>query len=157
MINKAQFEKSMRYIDIAKGEGARVVVGGGRPEGAGYDHGYFVAATVLADVDPQATVAQEEIFGPVMSLIPFDTEEDAVRIANGVEYGLTASVWTSDLGRAHRVARDFEAGYVWVNTSAVHYPGVPYGGVKSSGVGGKEESLEELLSYTEEKVVNVAY
>lgn len=156
MINRAQFEKSLRYIDIAQKEGARVVVGGGRPAGADYERGYFVAATVLADVKPDATVAQEEIFGPVMSLIPFDTEDEAMRIANGVEYGLTASVWTNDLARAHRVAHDFEAGYVWVNTSAVHYPGLPYGGVKRSGVGGKEECLEELLSYTEEKVVNVA-
>ncbi len=157
MINQAQFDKSMRYIDIAKEEGARVVVGGGRPEGGQYERGLFVAATVLADVAPESTVGQQEIFGPVMSLIPFDTEADAIRIANGVEYGLTASVWTKDLGRAHRVARDFEAGYVWVNTSSVHFPGTPYGGVKKSGVGGKEECLEELLSYTEEKVVNVVY
>lgn len=157
MINHAQFEKSMRYIDIAKQEGATVVTGGGRPAGEQFQQGYFVAPTVLSDVVPSSTIAQEEVFGPVMSVIPFDSEAEAVEIANGVEYGLTASVWTNDLGRALRVTEDFEAGYIWVNNSSIHFPGTPYGGVKRSGVGGKEECLEELLSYTEEKVVNVMY
>jgi acyl-CoA reductase-like NAD-dependent aldehyde dehydrogenase len=157
MINKAQYEKSLGYIDIAKDEGARVVVGGGRPDGAEFADGYFIAATVLSDVAPRMRIAQEEIFGPVLSIIPFDTEEEAIAIANGVEYGLTASVWTKDIERALRVVDEFEAGYVWVNHSATHFPGTPYGGVKRSGVGGKEECLEELLSYTEEKVVNVVY
>jgi acyl-CoA reductase-like NAD-dependent aldehyde dehydrogenase len=157
VINQAQFDKSLRYITAAQEEGARLVVGGGRPAGVEFATGHFVEATVLADVQPGSTIEQEEVFGPVLAVMPFDTEEDAVRIANGVEYGLTASVWTKDLGRAHRVARDIEAGYVWINGSSAHYPGVPYGGVKRSGVGGKEECLEELLSYTEEKVVNVLY
>jgi acyl-CoA reductase-like NAD-dependent aldehyde dehydrogenase len=157
VINQAQFDKSLRYITVAQEEGARLVVGGGRPAGVEFATGHFVEATVLADVQPGSTIEQEEVFGPVLAVMPFDTEEDAVRIANGVEYGLTASVWTKDLGRAHRVARDIDAGYVWINGSSAHYPGVPYGGVKRSGVGGKEECLEELLSYTEEKVVNVLY
>ena len=157
MINKAQYEKSLSYIEIAKAEGARLVTGGGRPEGSAYETGFFVSPTVFADVEPGSRIAQEEVFGPVLSIIPFDEEEDAIRIANGVEYGLTASVWTNDLGRAHRVARDFEAGYVWINGSSRHFPNVPYGGVKGSGVGGKEECLEELLSYTEQKAINVMY
>lgn len=157
VINQAQFDKSLRYIAVAQEEGARLVAGGGRPAGEQFATGHFVEATVLADVTPGSTIEQEEVFGPVLSIIPFDTEEEALRIANGVEYGLTASIWTKDLGRAHRMARNIEAGYVWINGSSAHYPGVPYGGVKRSGVGGKEESLEELLSYTEEKVVNVLF
>jgi acyl-CoA reductase-like NAD-dependent aldehyde dehydrogenase len=157
MINRAQYEKSLSYIGIAREEGARLVAGGGRPEGEDYDTGFFVAPTVLADVDPASRIAREEVFGPVLSVIPFDTEEEAVAIANSVDYGLTASVWTRDLDRAHRVARDFEAGHTWINGSSMHFPNVPYGGVKGSGVGGKEECLEELLSYTEEKVINVMF
>lgn len=157
MINRAQYEKSLGYIDIAKQEGARIVVGGGRPEGPEFARGYFVAATILQDVAPDMRIAQEEVFGPLLSVIPFDTEDEAIRIANGVEYGLTASVWTKDIERALRVVDEFEAGYVWVNHSSTHFPGTPYGGVKRSGVGGKEECLEELLSYTDEKVVNIVY
>ncbi|MEC4615577.1 aldehyde dehydrogenase family protein [Tsukamurella tyrosinosolvens] len=157
MINRAQYEKSLAYIDIARSEGARLVTGGGRPEGDGFDTGYFVAPTVFADVDPSSRIAREEVFGPVLSVIPFDTEAEAVAIANSVDYGLTASVWTRDLDRAHRVARDFEAGHTWINGSSTHFPNVPYGGVKGSGVGGKEECLEELLSYTEEKAINVMF
>ncbi|NMO02018.1 aldehyde dehydrogenase family protein [Gordonia sp. TBRC 11910] len=157
MINRAQYEKSLSYIDVALAEGARLITGGGRPEGDRCATGYFVAPTVFADVDPGARIAREEVFGPVLSVIPFDTEEEAVEIANSVDYGLTASVWTCDLNRAHRVTRDFEAGHTWINGSSTHFPNVPYGGVKGSGVGGKEECLEELLSYTDEKVVNIMF
>jgi len=99
-------------------------------------------------------VAREEIFGPVVSLLTFRDEDEAVRLADDVEYGLTASVWTQDVSRAHRVARALHAGYVWVNDTSTHFLGVPFGGVKSSGIG-REESLEELPSYTETKTVNV--
>jgi len=156
MINRAQYEKSLRYIDIAVGEGAKVVVGGGRPSGPGFERGLYVEATVLTGVTPSARIAQEEVFGPVLSVIPFDTEDEAVEIANGVEFGLTASVWTRDLDRAHRVVREFEAGHTWVNGSSRHFPNVPFGGVKGSGVG-REESLEELLSYTDLKAINIMF
>lgn len=157
MINQAAYDKAIGYIEIARAEGARVVAGGGRPEGLEDEPGFFVAPTVLADVTSDMRIAREEVFGPVLSIIPFDNEGEAIRIANDVEYGLTASVWTKDLDRALRVSEEVEAGYVWVNTSSIHFPGTPYGGVKRSGVGGKEECLEELFSYTEEKVVNIKF
>jgi 2-formylbenzoate dehydrogenase len=155
MINRAQFDKSMSYVAIALSEGARVITGGGRPPGDEFAEQLFVAPTVLVDVEPGARIAREEVFGPLLSVMPFDTEEEAVAIANDVDFGLTGSVWTNDLNRAIRVARALEAGFVWVNGSTSHFLNVPYGGVKGSGVGSKEECLEELLSYTEEKVINI--
>ncbi|MGH3356760.1 MAG: aldehyde dehydrogenase family protein, partial [Nocardioidaceae bacterium] len=95
-----------------------------------------------------------EVFGPVLSVMTFRDDDDALRIANNVEYGLTASIWTRDVARAHRFARDVEAGYVLVNSASRHFWGLPFGGVKSSGVG-REESSEELLSYTETKATTV--
>lgn len=155
MINRAQFDKSVRYVDIALSEGARIVTGGGRPPGEEFEGRLFVAPTVLVDVNPAARIAREEVFGPLLSVIAFDTEDEALAIANDVDFGLTGSVWTNDLNRATRVARALEAGFVWVNGSTNHFLNVPYGGVKGSGVGAKEECLEEVLSYTEEKVINI--
>jgi acyl-CoA reductase-like NAD-dependent aldehyde dehydrogenase len=156
MINRAQQEKSLGYVDIAVAEGAKVMTGGGRPTGPGFERGLYLLPTVLTGVTPSARIAREEVFGPVLSVIPFDTEDEAVRIANDVDYGLTASVWTRDLDRAHRVVRAFEAGHTWINGSSRHFPNVPFGGVKGSGVG-REESLEELLSYTELKAINIMF
>lgn len=155
MINRAQFDKTLGYIDVALKAGATVATGGSRPEGERFGEGLFVQPTVLTGVEPGSRIGQEEVFGPVLSVIPFDDEAEALRIANSVDYGLTASVWTKDIDRALRMARGFEAGFVWINGSSAHYANVPYGGVKASGVGGKEECIEELLSYTEEKVINI--
>ncbi|GAA3545519.1 aldehyde dehydrogenase family protein [Nonomuraea rosea] len=142
----------LAHIDAARREGAVVAAGGGRP--AHLERGYFVEPTLLTGVRQDMSVANHEIFGPVLSVLTFTREEEALCLANAVEYGLTAAVWTRDLARAHRFAAAFEAGFVWVNGSSQHFPGVPYGGVKASGVG-REESVEELLGFTQTKAVTV--
>jgi len=153
LVSQAQYDKSVHAIAEGVREGATVVAGGGRPEGAGAE-GFYLRPTVLAGVKPGSFVEQNEIFGPVLSLVTFATDDEAVEIANGVDYGLTASIWTSDINRAHRVARQVEAGYVLVNGGSRHYWGLPFGGVKASGVG-REESLEEMLSYAEIKTTTI--
>jgi betaine-aldehyde dehydrogenase len=154
MISQAQYDRVMRYIEIGKSEGARVLVGGGRPEGPAFDKGLFIAPTVFVDVKPDMTIAQEEIFGPVMSILTWSDEDEVIDQANGVEYGLTANLYTNDLARAMRLIPRLEAGFVWVNGSGEHFQGLPFGGYKESGLG-REESIEELLSYTQIKSVSI--
>jgi len=154
MASRAQYDKALRYIGVATGEGADVLAGGGRPAGLEHERGLFIAPTLLGGVRPDMRVAREEVFGPVLSVMTWKDEDEAVEIANGVHYGLTGSVWTNDIRRAHRVASALDAGYLWINGSSTHFPGVPFGGVKQSGVG-REESLDELLSYTQLKTVNI--
>jgi betaine-aldehyde dehydrogenase len=156
IVHRRQYEKVLSYLAIGREEGARVVAGGGPPEDPALAGGLFVRPTLFDDVAPDSRLAQEEIFGPVLAAMPFETYEQALAIANGVSLGLTASVYTSDLGVAHRFARDVEAGYVWVNDTAKHIPGSAFGGVKDSGVG-REEGAEELVSYAQIKNVNVSY
>ncbi len=155
MINRAQYDKSLRYIDIATEQGAKVATGGGPATGEHLGRGLYVAPTVLTGVSPSDRIAQEEVFGPVLSVIAFDDEAEAIEIANGVSLGLTGSVWTNDLNRALRIVSAMEAGYTWVNGSSLHFPNLPYGGVKGSGVGAREECLEELLGYTETKAITI--
>ena len=153
VVSKAQYDKSLHYIEVGLGEGGRLVAGGGRPDTVGED-GWFVSPTLIADVGPDSTLGQEEVFGPVLAAMRFRTEEEAIRIANAVDYGLTASVWTSDLATALRTARGLHVGHVLVNSGSRHFWGLPFGGTKSSGFG-REECLEELLSYTETKTTSV--
>lgn len=153
VISRNQYDKSMNAIEAATAAGGRALVGGGRPDYVGSD-GWYVAPTVLAGIGPDNPAAVEEIFGPVLSVLTFRDAAEAVATANASEYGLTAGVFTSDVTRAHRLASELQAGYVWINGSSRHYWGLPFGGVKASGVG-REESVDELLSYTETKAVTV--
>ncbi|WP_224404041.1 aldehyde dehydrogenase family protein [Pseudonocardia sp. ICBG1034] len=152
LASRAQYDKARSYVEIATDEGATVAYGGKRPDGL--EAGYFLEPTILTDVRQGMRIEQEEVFGPVMSVLTYDDLDDAVRIANGVEFGLTGSIWTRDVSTAVTLADRLEAGYVWINGSSRHFWGMPFGGTKSSGVG-REESVEELLSYTELKAVNV--
>jgi acyl-CoA reductase-like NAD-dependent aldehyde dehydrogenase len=154
IVHRAQYEKVLSYLDLGREEGARVVVGGGAVDDPSLAGGMFIAPTLFDGVRPDSRLAQEEIFGPVLATMTFRDYDEAIRIANSVSYGLTASVFTRDLATAHRYARDVEAGYVWVNDASRHFLGAPYGGVKNSGVG-REEGAEELYSYAQPKNVNV--
>lgn len=149
-----QYSKVMSYIDGARDEGARLTTGGNRPDGDFFKKGYWVRPTVFADVKPNMRIWREEIFGPVLSVSRWNSLDDAIALANGVEYGLTASIWTRDIKDALRTARRINAGHIWINGVGPHYLGVPYGGMKNSGVG-REEGIEEMLSYTETKVLNI--
>jgi acyl-CoA reductase-like NAD-dependent aldehyde dehydrogenase len=156
IVHRRQYEKVLGYLQLGRDEGARVVVGGGPPDDPALSGGMFVLPTLFDDVRPDSRLAQEEIFGPVLAAMGFETYDEALAIANNVSLGLTASVYTADLGIAHRFARDIEAGYVWVNDAQKHFPGAAYGGYKDSGVG-REEGVEELISYAQTKNVNVNF
>jgi len=153
-VNSArQHERVLGFIASAKVDGARLVSGGGRPPGESFAKGYWIQPTLFADVQPAMRIAREEIFGPVMCALRFETEAQAIALANDSDYGLTAAVWTRDLPRALRVMRTLDAGTVWINTAGQHYVGSPFGGWKDSGLGG-EECLEELFSYSQTKAVH---
>jgi 2-formylbenzoate dehydrogenase len=155
LVSRAQYDKVLGYIAAAVADGAVVASGGGRPEGLP-EAGNYIAPTILDRVDPTWTVATEEIFGPVLSVIRWGEGDDPVAIANSVRYGLTGSVYTNDISQALRTAQALETGYVWVNDTARHFLGMPFGGFKNSGLG-REESIEELLSHTQEKSINIRF
>jgi betaine-aldehyde dehydrogenase len=155
LISKAQFEKTMGFIESAHAQGARLVCGGGRPSDPALAKGWFVEATVFADVTPSMRLFQEEVFGPVLAVIPWDDEDELLRQVNALEYGLTASIWTGDLARAHRLAARVESGYVWINHASSHLLGAEFGGYKRSGLG-REEGLSELLAWTQTKNIYVS-
>lgn len=156
LVSKIHFEKVKACIDTAKAEGGKILCGGKTPtlEGA-LTNGYFLEPTLIEGLGAEAKTNQEEIFGPVATLIPFETEEEAVAIANSTRYGLSASVWTQDLQRAHRVASKIEAGLVWVNTWMMRDLRTPFGGVKESGIG-REGGMEALHFFTETKNICIA-
>ncbi|MHB8335054.1 MAG: aldehyde dehydrogenase family protein [Acidimicrobiales bacterium] len=149
LISASQLERVAHYVRIGQEEGANLALGGAR---IGQDGGYFFEPTIFTSVDNRMRIAQEEIFGPVMSVIPFDSEREAYDIANGTEYGLAAGVWTNDLNRANRAAQSLEVGTVWINTYQEVEPGVPYGGFKHSGVG-RTFGRESIEGFTHTKSV----
>ena len=152
MISAGQRETSLEYLEIGQKEGARLVTGGEIPEVAGGEGGFYLRPAVLADVRNDTRVAQEEIFGPVACLIPFGTEEEAIRLANETEYGLSGSIWTRDLGRAIRVAKAIRTGVISVNSSHSVHTEAPFGGYKRSGIG-REMGMHAVNLYTEVKNV----
>jgi aminomuconate-semialdehyde/2-hydroxymuconate-6-semialdehyde dehydrogenase len=157
IVNKAQLDKIKFYVDLAQKEGGKIALGGKAPEPISERcrHGYFFPPTVITDLPVACRTNREEIFGPVVSISPFDTEEEVIGHANDVDYGLSSSVWTQNLNRAHRVAEKIHTGTVWVNCWLVRDLRVPFGGMKASGVG-REGGEEALRFFTEPKNICIA-
>jgi acyl-CoA reductase-like NAD-dependent aldehyde dehydrogenase len=157
-INQKQLETDLSYVDIGKNEGAKLVCGGNRLDKAEYQYGWFMEPTVFIDVDPKMRIAQEEIFGPVVSIITCDGMEDAVETANGIEYGLSSAIYTKDVNKAFTAIRDLYAGITYVNAptigAEVH---LPFGGTKATGNGHREGGIGAIDFYTEWKSVYVDY
>jgi aminomuconate-semialdehyde/2-hydroxymuconate-6-semialdehyde dehydrogenase len=149
-------EKVLSHIKIAKEEGGIVLTGGQQVHLSGeYENGWYIRPTVIEGLNNTCRTNQEEIFGPVVTLQPFENEEEALELANGTTYGLSATLWTSDLKRAHRMAHKLQAGIVWVNCWLVRDLRTPFGGTKSSGVG-REGGFEALRFFTEPKNICIS-
>jgi len=155
LVSRQHFDKVMGCLAVARQEGGRVLCGGGRASVAGRcAGGFFVQPTLIEGLGPSCRTNQEEIFGPVATLLPFDGAEEAVRLANSTRYGLAASLWTRDLSRAHRVGAQLHSGIVWVNCWMLRDLRTPFGGVKESGLG-REGGMDALRFFTEPKNVCV--
>ncbi|NCN09014.1 MAG: aldehyde dehydrogenase family protein [Leptospira sp.] len=154
LVSSSHRDKVESYIKIGKEEGAKLLCGGKRPEGKEFAKGNFVEPTIFDDVKPSMRIAREEIFGPVLSVIPFETEEEAISLANDSEYGLAAGVFTSNLTRGHRVINQLRAGITWINNYHPTYNEMPWGGYKQSGIG-RELGLFGIEAYLETKQINI--
>jgi aminomuconate-semialdehyde/2-hydroxymuconate-6-semialdehyde dehydrogenase len=156
LVSKPHLEKVLSYIEIAKEEGGNILCGGNKLTVNGYEHGYYMEPTVIEVQNDQCRVNQEEIFGPVVTIMPFTTEDEVLAMANNVKYGLSATLWTNDLGRTMRMTEELQAGIVWVNTWMMRDLRTPFGGMKDSGVG-REGGFEALRFFTEAKNVCIKY
>ena len=157
-VNENQLKTDLNYVEIGRSEGAKLLCGGNRLDKGEYQHGWFMEPTVFSEVDPKMRVAQEEIFGPVVSIIPCEHLEDAIEIANNIEYGLSSALYTKDVNKAFSAVRDLDAGITYINAptigAEVH---LPFGGVKATGNGHREGGIGALDFYTEWKAVYVDY
>ncbi len=154
-VNSAgHYQRVLSFVESAKQDGAKLLTGGERPKGEAFRRGYWLRPTVYGGVTMDMRVAREEIFGPILSILKWTTQDEAISMANATEYGLASGVWTNDLKVAMTFARALQSGFVWINTTARHFVGTPFGGWKNSGLG-REECLEELLSYTHNKAIHV--
>ncbi len=156
VVSKEHYEKILNCIAIAKEEGGKILTGGNSVHPPGHENGYYIAPTIIEGLNQQCRTNQEEIFGPVVTIMPFDTEEEALALANATTYGLSATLWTTNINRANKFARGIQAGIIWVNTWLNRDLRTPFGGVKHSGVG-REGGLEALRFFTEPKNVCIQY
>ncbi|MEM7575486.1 MAG: aldehyde dehydrogenase [Bacteroidota bacterium] len=156
VVSKAHYEKVLSYLQLAKDEGGTILCGGQPVFPEGHTKGWYIAPTVIEGLAANCRTNQEEIFGPVVTLTPFDDEAEALRLANGSNYGLSCTLWTENLSRTHRMAKQLQAGIVWVNTWLLRDLRTPFGGVKSSGLG-REGGWEALRFFTEPKNVCIKY
>jgi aldehyde dehydrogenase (NAD+)/betaine-aldehyde dehydrogenase len=152
--SRTQLDKVLSFFETAISDGSRLMTGGKRPPGSMFEKGFWVEPTVYADIEPGMRVWQEEVFGPILAVGKWSTIDEAVEKANSTEYGLTAAVWTNNINDALNMVRKIRSGHTWINGSSSHFLGVPFGGMKSSGVE-REEGIEEMLSYTEMKTINI--
>jgi betaine-aldehyde dehydrogenase len=154
IVSRAQLDKVVSYIEIGKQEGAKLAYGGSVPRDLALSRGFFIEPTVFTGVNMQMRIANEEIFGPVLSVLKWRDEEAMFEQVNRVEYGLTASIYTTSLANAVRAARRVESGYIWINNAGPHFVGAPFGGYKQSGIG-REESIKELYTFTQTKNIHI--
>ena len=155
IVSKQHFEKVLGYIELAKQEGGKILLGGEAIKPDGFENGWFIQPTLIEGLDSKCRTNQEEIFGPVISISPFDYTDEIIEIANGTEYGLAATIWTENLTLAHRVAQRLQFGIVWVNCWLLRDLRTPFGGMKNSGVG-REGGWEAMRFFTEAKNVCIA-
>ena len=156
LVSKGHLEKVKSYINNAEAYGGTLVFGGKEVKVKGFEEGYYLEPTIIEVKDNGCILNQEEIFGPIVTIMPFDTEEEVLNMANEVTYGLSATIWTNNLNRTMRMSKKIQAGIVWVNTWLLRDLRTPFGGMKNSGVG-REGGFEALRFFTEPKNICIKY